>query len=251
MEKSALPKPNVTYLSQSAAALDEESIKGMICNPIYTGLPPFQQVISDEAWVQAATQLIAEEGPEQFLVNMLYMLRHSMDHHFSAQASRIITMPHEADPISITTFRPLYCYHDGFPIVELYGSHVCVAEYIFEHLEDAPVTDLITEPPLSLVFQNGHTLPLIAPDTGQPFYVDDEDLLLNNLNGLSILDTEWDEDDQAVILHFDRLIPYHDFPGFDENEAIGDTLSLAVHLDSIRRLTCPYLPSIDLIPDDE
>jgi len=55
--------------------LTEGQIRGMICNPIYAGIGPFPQLIDDEQWVAAATKAIQEDGPEQFLVNMLYVLR--------------------------------------------------------------------------------------------------------------------------------------------------------------------------------
>ena len=53
-------------------------ILGMVCNPIYAGVGPFPQLISDEEWVAAASQAIKKEGEEQFLVNMLYLLRLSL-----------------------------------------------------------------------------------------------------------------------------------------------------------------------------
>jgi hypothetical protein len=50
----------------------------MVCNPIYAGVGPFPQLIPDEEWVAAAAQSIKKEGAEQFLVNMLYVLRLSL-----------------------------------------------------------------------------------------------------------------------------------------------------------------------------
>jgi hypothetical protein len=52
-----------------------EDIRGMICNPIYTGLGPYPRIMKDEAWIQAASRMIREEGAEQFLVNLLTVLR--------------------------------------------------------------------------------------------------------------------------------------------------------------------------------
>ena len=101
---------------------------------------------------------------------------------------------------------PLRCYHDGFPIITIDDTSVCVAEYIFEHLENTTVTDLVTHPDLTLVFQNGHTLPLYIPATGQPIQVDDDDALLDSLNGLGLIDVEWEEEEKAIILYFGQPI---------------------------------------------
>ena len=54
-------------------------VRGMICNPIYTGVPPYPSIISDEEWIAAATRMINEEGVEQFLVNLLHVLRKAME----------------------------------------------------------------------------------------------------------------------------------------------------------------------------
>jgi len=252
MEKPGLPKPNVHYPSPSSDTLDEEGIKGMVCNPIYAGLPPFPQVISDEAWVQAAAQLINEEGPEQFLVNMLYMLRQSMDRHLNppAPATSTISADEASGPSASSSSISLYCYHDDFPMIEIRGMVVCVAEYIFEHLDNAPITDLITQPELALVFQNGHTLPLLPADSDYPLELDDEDMLLENLTGLSIVDVEWDDDYQNLILYFGHLISDDDD---DDDDAYTETrpmASIAIQLDAIHNMTCPHHSMIDSDPDD-
>jgi hypothetical protein len=247
MESSGLPNPNVSHTPPDTDKLDDRTVKGMICNPIYTGVPPFQQLVSDEAWIQAATQLIAEEGPQQFLVNMLYMLRQSMEAHLNVKATDSNGQEMTVRPTAIPSL--LYCYHDDFPLLEIHGAYVCSAEYIFEHLDNVPITDLVTSPELALVFQNGHTLPLIAPDTGRSLEVDDDDRLLDELNGLSLMDVEWDDDRLAFILHFGNALNIYDDsaltsadPAFlDEQEAFEPIESIAVHLNAIRHMTCPYL----------
>lgn len=50
-------------------------VRGMICNPIYAGLGPFPQMVTDEEWVAVAAMFIKKEGTEQFLVNLLHVLR--------------------------------------------------------------------------------------------------------------------------------------------------------------------------------
>lgn len=57
--------------------MTEARLRGMFCNPIYAGLGPFPRLVPDEIWVACAVQMIEEEGPEQFLVNLLYCLRES------------------------------------------------------------------------------------------------------------------------------------------------------------------------------
>jgi hypothetical protein len=50
----------------------------MIANPIYAGIGPYPQLIPDEQWVRCAAKAIAQDGAEQFLVNMLHVLRQAM-----------------------------------------------------------------------------------------------------------------------------------------------------------------------------
>jgi hypothetical protein len=69
-----LPAPNVIV----ANPLDQPSpevVRGILINPIYTGVGPFPKLVEDEAWVRACAKLIEEEGAEQFLVNLLFVLR--------------------------------------------------------------------------------------------------------------------------------------------------------------------------------
>jgi hypothetical protein len=72
-----LPAPNVT-VARSGTRLEElapEAVKGILVNPIYTGVGPFPRLVQDGAWVRACARLIEEEGAHQFLVNLLYVLR--------------------------------------------------------------------------------------------------------------------------------------------------------------------------------
>jgi len=47
-----------------------EKVKAIFCNPLYIGHP-----LSEEEWVRQAAQIIKEEGREQFLVNVLAVMR--------------------------------------------------------------------------------------------------------------------------------------------------------------------------------
>jgi hypothetical protein len=74
---SQLPAPNVV-VAKSGTPLDElspEAIKGILVNPIYTGVGPYPRLVQDVAWVRACANLVEEEGAEQFLVNLLHALR--------------------------------------------------------------------------------------------------------------------------------------------------------------------------------
>jgi hypothetical protein len=74
-----LPKPNAQIkYGGSASEFTEEEVRGTIANPIYAGLGPYPRLISDEQWVRAAVQAIREDGAEQFLVNLLHVLRQSL-----------------------------------------------------------------------------------------------------------------------------------------------------------------------------
>ena len=73
---ASIPAPNVTVRTgDDAAEWTPEQIRGILCNPIYAGISPFPALVSDEAWVQSAALLISQEGSEQFLVNLLFVLR--------------------------------------------------------------------------------------------------------------------------------------------------------------------------------
>ena len=55
-----------------------EEVRGIIANPVYAGIGPFPQLVSDEQWIRAAAKAIRANEPEQFLVNMLHVLRQSL-----------------------------------------------------------------------------------------------------------------------------------------------------------------------------
>jgi hypothetical protein len=72
-----LPAPNVV-VARAGTPLDQispEAVKGILVNPLYTGVGPFPRLVEDAAWVRACAKLIEEEGTEQFLVNLLFVLR--------------------------------------------------------------------------------------------------------------------------------------------------------------------------------
>ena len=75
--ESPLPAPNVV-VARSGTPPDElspEAVKGILVNPIYAGVGPFPRLVQDDAWVRGCARMIEEEGSEQVLVNLLYVLR--------------------------------------------------------------------------------------------------------------------------------------------------------------------------------
>lgn len=73
---SKLPLPNAAF--RSADQMNDftpAEIRGMVCNPVYAGFGPYPALVSDEQWVAAAVTAVNKEGAEQFLVNLLHVLR--------------------------------------------------------------------------------------------------------------------------------------------------------------------------------
>ena len=78
-DKQPLPTVNVDFAtSEDAGKMTAAKMRSLMCNPIYAGMGPFPALVDDETWVRAASRMIETEGAEQFLVNMLYVLRQSM-----------------------------------------------------------------------------------------------------------------------------------------------------------------------------
>src|SRR6476620_9402722 len=77
-----LPAPNVVVARAGTPMhqLSPEAVKGILVNPIYTGVGPFPRLVEDGAWVRACAKLIETEGAEQFLVNLLHVLRECLGH---------------------------------------------------------------------------------------------------------------------------------------------------------------------------
>ena len=72
-----LPEPTVD-LNYAKGEVTLGNVEAMLCNPVYAGIGPFPAIVTDEVWVRAAAKAIAEQGTEQWLVNMLHTLRASM-----------------------------------------------------------------------------------------------------------------------------------------------------------------------------
>lgn len=248
----SLPRPTVKFVS-NPDKMSEAAARGMLSNPVYVGVPPYHRIVSDEAWVRAAVELIKEEGTEQFLVNMLHMLRMSMVSAVPREAipddydgpwpedepagvAEVVEWAKDEEEAPSPWQNPMegliFCSHDGLPMILIEDELVCVGEYLYAHLANAPVNDLLTDPVLTLIFQNGHTLPLLCPDCGESLHVTDQSALLDSLNGLTIVALEWDDENFELIVEFGE-------PGSEETE--GEPIeTLFLHLNSVRGLTCPH-----------
>ena len=74
----SLPKPNAEFVEDSdKEELDEEVARGVICNPVYAGFGPFPNLVDDKTWIEANKAAIEVDGAEQYLVNLLHLLRSS------------------------------------------------------------------------------------------------------------------------------------------------------------------------------
>ena len=76
-----LPQPNVVVAKSGTPPheMTPEAIKGLLLNPIYAGVGPYPSLVEDNQWVHACKKMIEEDGAEQFLVNLLYVLRECFD----------------------------------------------------------------------------------------------------------------------------------------------------------------------------
>ncbi len=91
--------------------------------------------------------------------------------------------------------------------------------------------------PTKLVFANGHTLPLLCPDCGEPLHIEDTDKFLEGIAGLYLFALAYvppSEDAPEGCMEFVFA------PSLDESD-MGDELpedsqSIMLHLDSVRGL---------------
>jgi len=77
---TSLPKPNVEFVYSGTpnSAMTAAGIKGILVNPLNAGAGPFPPIVSDAQWVAACKRLLEQESPEQFLVNLLFILRQAL-----------------------------------------------------------------------------------------------------------------------------------------------------------------------------
>jgi hypothetical protein len=75
MSEKPLPEPTVR--PPSGSQWETSDVRGALCNPAYVGIGPFKEIVPEDIWLRAAEKQIAAEGAEQFLVNMVFMLKAS------------------------------------------------------------------------------------------------------------------------------------------------------------------------------
>jgi hypothetical protein len=75
-----VPLPDAAYPGDRDWGEDwnEAMVAGMICNPVYAGIPPFPAMVDDKTWIAAGVTMVEAEGLRQYLVNVLYQLKKSM-----------------------------------------------------------------------------------------------------------------------------------------------------------------------------
>jgi len=66
----------------------EEKVMDVITNPIYTGVPPFPRLVSDDDWIESNLRLMDEYGKKKVLRSMLKILRESMDQVINGPSAR-------------------------------------------------------------------------------------------------------------------------------------------------------------------
>ena len=76
-----LPQPDVEWVPSGTpdGAMTAAGVKGILVNPLNAGAGPFPPLVSDAQWVAACKQLLQRDTPEQFLVNLLFVLRQSLE----------------------------------------------------------------------------------------------------------------------------------------------------------------------------
>jgi len=77
---TSFPPINVTYWAAGDdGPITPDKMRSLFCNPIYAGIPPYCQAISDDyEWIRAAAKFARMESVESLLVNLLYTLQTSL-----------------------------------------------------------------------------------------------------------------------------------------------------------------------------
>jgi hypothetical protein len=77
-----VPLPNVAYKGDRDWNQDGWSqgmVGGILCNPVYAGIPPFEAVVDEPTWIAAGVRMVGNIGLRQYLVNVLYQLKKSIN----------------------------------------------------------------------------------------------------------------------------------------------------------------------------
>lgn len=135
----------------------------------------------------------------------------------------------------------LRCSEHGCPMIRVGDNYECVIERVDAHLGGKRVKDILPgnrRTPFALVFEDGHTLPLLCPDCGRSLHVapENEEQALDEASGLFLVGLAYvapGEDPEGLALVFARD------PDADVADPETPTQEILLHLDSARKLTCP------------
>jgi len=74
------PAPDVEFVTSGTqpGEFTEAGIKGICMNPTYADIGEFPPFVSDRQWVAACKRIMERDTPEQFLVNLLFLLRSTL-----------------------------------------------------------------------------------------------------------------------------------------------------------------------------
>lgn len=54
-------------------------VGGILCNPVHAGIPPFEAAVDEQTWIGAGMKIVKNVGLRQYLVNVLYGLKKSVN----------------------------------------------------------------------------------------------------------------------------------------------------------------------------
>lgn len=140
----------------------------------------------------------------------------------------------------------MWCKEHNCPLVRVGDEYKCSLERVDAHLIGKRIQDIIPtsdKSPLTLVFHDGHTLPLLCPDCGGAYHTqtdEEEDKMLDELAGLYVIGVAYAEPG-AVDTDSPEMMALALGRTPDAHPADPDTIveEIYVHLESVRRLTCP------------
>ena len=77
-----VPLPSVSYQGDrdwNQDGCNKDMVGGILCNPVFAGIPPFEAVVDEQAWITAGVKMVGNVGLRQYLVNVLYQLKKSIN----------------------------------------------------------------------------------------------------------------------------------------------------------------------------
>ena len=76
-KRQPLPLPDVIVPERGDDSSDfgMAEFKGVTMNPAYTRIGHYPRMVNDDRWIEAARRVFDNDGPDQFFVNLLYILR--------------------------------------------------------------------------------------------------------------------------------------------------------------------------------